>query len=165
MSLAFPKSTSAFMYSIIYQNILKRETDRLGRIGEDLGKRNEALGGSPSISYRTDILYVKGGHPIKQVLPALSQEAAEHAQLINKYTKDREYIRLALNIIVPEYNELPAIRNVLPELIVGYIPELRHFKRTKEPLYTIEGNKSKLESWNKANDLIEYYIGNMLVYT
>lgn len=169
MGKAFHLSPSSYLYSLIYQSIFNPEIERLYKHLDELASMNVAKGANTKVMMfdgnviapdRTITLGVRAA----PVHPDLLDQVREVHNELKSFAYKRTYIKNCCSFLVSQDANYQEFRDSLSDMIVSYIPELQNLERTREEMFWIINDESKVRQWTKAKEHIEYYIGNLLVY-
>lgn len=164
----FEMSSAQVFYNLIYRNILVKETNRFNKQIADISNRNIVLGATSSVMLLNGktiygAFIVKGQKP-SPIHESLKSELESLVAARSKLAQDSTYISNCCSFIIPERSTLQDWRNIVSDVIANNIPQLSTYSRTDVEMYTILNKPVHMKQWEKASYLIEYYIGNILVF-
>lgn len=162
-------STSLWAYSRIYKHILQKEMVRLDKLVEDISLRNIRKGAKSEAM-------IMGGEVFTAPSRMIGIKASlVHPDLVNElndiyiekmaFGKDRDFIKNTMSTLIPPDGTQQDVRDSLSNMIVDYIPELAKFKRSQPEAFYIANNEIKMRQWARAKERLEFYIGNILVFS
>lgn len=169
MGRAFQLSPSSYLYSLIYKYIFEPEMSRLYKQLDELASMNIAKGANTKVMMfdgnviapdRTITLGVRAA----SVHPDLLDQVREVHSELKSFAYKRTYVKNCCSFLITQEVDYQDFRDSLSDMVVSYIPELKNIERTREEMFSIIHNESKVRQWTKAKEYIEYYIGNLLVY-
>lgn len=162
-------TSSGVLYSNLYNSILEPESKRLQRQVDDISNRNLMKGANNfTMNLKGRLVFASQRHAGTRAAPvhkSLEAELIEVVEALDSYAKEREHIRHCTSFLLPEYANDQIIRDSLSDMIASYIPVYRNLDRRQPEMFHILGNEPLIEQWNKAKTALEYYIGNLLVFT
>ena len=150
--------------------LMDPEKERLTNLLERLILSNQKLGGTMNAFYHLGIMYSVisvhhlRGIQVKNLDPALVHEFEVYLEDRDRYETDRKKLSQALSVVLPKCRSLQAIRDALPEALVGFIPQLRGMERMDPEGFLLRSNPMLHEQFKKASDIALYYIANRMVY-
>jgi len=102
-------------------------------------------------------------HPIGTIREE-HEELAEAAKVWqDKIDFDGQQIIQGLSSILEGCKTLQDIRDRIPDELAMVIPDLRSLSRNEEELFFSEDSPQLVENYNRAKELIIYYVGNRLL--
>ena len=155
---------------VIADHLCSRDSRRLEAAKEELIRANHNAGGHPH-----GFLF---GGKFHTNLPPVDQPAAEK-KLLDKslhsagrdYMEDikvteREHMRLrqGLNLLLSFCSTDQDVRDALPDVVVGFFPELNALPRFKEEAWVFRDSPLKMHSHKMTADLMTFYACNQILY-
>lgn len=163
-------SYASILYSELYRGILEPEFNRLQDCVADISMRNIALG-SVSHSMILDGILITPparvtGIQAKPIHPSLKEELRAIYNALESFKRERAFIKNASSLVVPEQcQDYSQLRDAVSDMIASYCPNLRNVERTRPHMYHILDNEISIKTWTRAESYLEYYIGNILVFS
>lgn len=96
--------------------------------------------------------------------PDLNGLAREFLSTYKEVEKEKEQIRQGLILLVRPCNDLQDLRDALPNCITDTVPELAGLERTREPAWTIQGNRRHMRAYEHILPKLEFYSVSRLLY-
>lgn len=168
-TLSFQASPAQIMYSHLWKHIFEPEYKRLLDQVQDISTKNIARGANTrAMLIRGKVVAPQGwtrGIHAQPVAPDLEEELWGVYEQIKDFTDKRQYIKNCCSFLIPnDYYEPQNVRDSLSDFVANYVPEYQKLSRTRPEMYHILHKPNLIRQWEKANYLIEFYIGNLLVY-
>jgi len=154
----------------LMESLMGVEKNRLKKAKAELVKKNHGLGGEELGFYYLDMRFsiadqrFQNGQTLPYVLPALNEEASELYEEIRKVEHDEQKLRQSLSVVVPKCNTLQEVRDVLPEIFIREVPQLRALERLREPGFILEEYPMLKPQFMKAMEIADYYTVNKLIF-
>lgn len=164
----FPKSAPMRVYSLLYENILKPEDKRLQRKITSICDSNFTMGAKSNVITYKGQIFVPESRVNAGAQPAHSSLTGQLDEIMlaqKRFAEDRSHIRQVMSFLIPEESGEGAWRDSLSDLIVEYIPQLKGIPRVDKEAFYIRQHPHRMAQWHKARERLEYYIGNLLVFT
>jgi len=98
----------------------------------------------------------------KVIAPELAPEAQVILDLFNKYKRDKEYVRQCCSFPIEGVTTDQELRDNVGEIVVKHTDLKGAGERINPPYYLFK-NKTKLNNWRKAEDIIALYLANSLI--
>ena len=154
----------------IMAEVFSAEERRLSRIRDQLLQANKELHPKPhdGFRYRGETFLpeflVKGTRTWAPLHSSLIDDADDYLRDKEQVWSDRQMISQILYTLLINCNNLQDIRDALPEPLVSTLPELSHFKRTREPGFTILNSVRTKRQLDKMIGRIEFYTTARFLY-
>lgn len=154
----------------LMESLMGVERARLKKEKSKLVKKNHLLGGSEVGFYYLDMRFADAdqrfqeGTPLPYVLGALIEDASDLYAEVRRVEADEQKLRQALSVVVPKCNTLQEVRDVLPEIFIREVPQLRALERQREPGFILEEYPMLKPQFMKALEIADYYTVNKLIF-
>lgn len=167
--MSFISSPALALYQLLYRHILEPESKRLQNQVDAISREN-IVRGSPSSSMMVRGVIMSAssravGMGAKPVHPELEERLWQLHLAMKSFAVERNHIRHVTSFIIPDEYDEANYRNALSDVVVNMIPRLKNLPRTKPECWFIMGQEAKMNQYFRARDTLEYYIGNLLVFS
>lgn len=151
-------------------SMLSYEQGLLDKTLSNIVRENQNLGGTMN-GFRFDgFLYCITNvsdmrfQNVKQLHQSLIQEFQTYLVRTQQLKKNINYIRNALSTVLSKCKHLQDCRDVLPDLLVNQIDELKTLPRIREEGFVLKNNPLLFKQFTEAMDLVAHYHANKLLY-
>ena len=167
--MSFTGSAALALYQLIYRNILEPESKRLQKQVDALARENIVRGSSSSSMIVKGVIMSASSRAVgigaKPVHPELEDRLWQLHLAMKSFAVERNHIRHVTSFIIPDEYDDSNYRNALSDVVVNMIPRLKVLPRTRPECFFIMGQEAKMNQYYRARDTLEYYIGNLLVFS
>lgn len=167
--MSFTQSNALLLYQHLWKFILEPESKRLQKQIDAISRQNVAKGSpSSTMLLRGKVISSSAravGIGAKPVHPELEEQLLTVYKAQMAFATERNHIRHVCSFIVPDEYSEQNFRDAMSDTIVSFVPRLKKLPRTRSECWFIIGQEQKMNQYFRARDTLEYYIGNLLVFS
>jgi len=154
----------------LVESVMKVEANRHHHLIMQLINENHALGGHKNGFFFLGMRYsnLETRHVVSEnlryIVPSLTEAAHTlHSEILQAFA-DEKKLRQSLSVVLPRCKSNQDVRDVLPEVFIREVSQLKDLKRTRPEGFLLEDHPMLHNQYVKAVNIAKYYTANKILY-
>lgn len=154
----------------LVESVMNVEARRHHHLILQLINENHALGGHKNGFFFLGMRYANlqsryvASENLRYLVPSLSEGAHSLHSEILQARSDETKLRQSLSVVLPRCKSNQDVRDVLPEVFIREVSQLKNLKRTRPEGFLLEDHPMLYSQYAKAVDIAKYYTANKILY-